>query len=72
MMPHADLVTRAQHLYDALAMIARGFQTPAQLRRQCQREYGLDYAEALEMAYENMQEVAKLALKGVRRPGGKA
>jgi hypothetical protein len=37
------------------------------LRRNAARSYGLDYTEALEMAYENVIGEAKAALKGIRR-----
>lgn len=39
-----------------------GFQSTSQLRRNCDRDYGIDYMEALEMAYENMQSVAEQAV----------
>ena len=49
-----------------LRRIARGYRTPKHLRRTCERDFGLEYVEALEMAYENIQEDAAKALKGVR------
>lgn len=58
--------------YDALKRIARDYQTPDQLRRGSEKEYGLDFQEALEYAYENMQNDARLAIKGKRRPGESA
>ena len=60
-----------RRMYDALKRIARGYQAPDQLRRNSERQYGLDYAEALEYAYENMQQDAKNAIKGLRRPAEK-
>lgn len=54
--------------YDTLRKIARDFMTPDQLRRAAQKSYGLDYEEALEMAYENIQSLAKAAIHGKRRP----
>jgi len=57
-----------RRMYDALKRIARGYQTPDQLRRNSERQYGLDYAEALEFAYENMQQDARNAIRGLRRP----
>lgn len=54
-------------MYAALKTIIR-YQTPDQLRRQSQRHYGLDYEEALGYAYENIQQTAKNAVKGVRLP----
>lgn len=44
----------------ALRQIAR-FQAPEELRRLSWKSYGLDYAEALEMAYENVRWTAKQA-----------
>lgn len=51
-----------------LERIARGYQTPAQLRRSVGRDHGLDYEEGLEMAYENMQQEARVVLKRFRMP----
>lgn len=59
---------REQRMYDALRRIAKEFQTPAQLQRSSERQYGLEYAEALEYAYENIQQLAQQAIKGMRRP----
>lgn len=46
--------------------IARDYQTPDQLRKNSEKQYGLDYEESLEMAYENLQSEAGAAAKGVR------
>lgn len=51
-----------------LERIAREYQTPAQLQRTIGRDCGLDYAEGLEMAYENMQQEARAVLKRFRMP----
>jgi hypothetical protein len=53
-------------MYTTLKRIATGYQTPDQLRRNSEKEYGLSYHESLEMAYENLQAEAKAAVKGVR------
>jgi len=53
----------------ALIEIWKGYQTTSQLRRNCEKECGLDYEEALEMAYENIQDLAKAAVKGVKESG---
>lgn len=53
-------------LHAALRRIAKSYQTPAQLRRNSEKEFGLDYEEALEYAYENIQAEAAAAIKGVR------
>lgn len=49
-----------------LKLIATGYQTPDQLRRGSEREYGIAADEAIEYAYENMQQEARNAVKGVR------
>lgn len=54
--------------FAALQKIAKAYQTPEQLRRNSEREYGLVYEEALEMAYDNIQTEAKNAIHGKRRP----
>lgn len=57
-----------QRYYDALKRIA-SYKSPEWLRKFAAREYGLDNAsEAIEMAYENVIEEAKEAIRGRRRP----
>ena len=58
---------REQRLYDALKRITR-YQSPDDLRRVSERKYGLDGDEAIEMAYENVLNEARSAIKGLRRP----
>lgn len=53
-------------LFIALNTITKEYSSPAQLKRNAEKEYGLDYESALEMAYENIQEEAKSAIKGFR------
>lgn len=53
-------------MYNALKRIAKGYQTPDQLRKNSEKQYGLGYEESLEMAYENLQAEAAQAIKGVR------
>ena len=60
-------MSNEQRYYDALKTIARGYQTAEQMRRRG-GQYGLDHPEELEMAYENIQQLAQLAIKGRRRP----
>ena len=55
--------------FDALRAIAREYQTPEQLRRNAEKQYGLPYEEVLEMSYDNMQAMARHAIRGKRRPG---
>lgn len=54
-------------MYDALVTISKGYQTPWQMRRGSKSLYGLGYEETLEMAYENIQQLAKEATRNVRR-----
>lgn len=57
---------REQRYYDALRLIARDFQTSERLLRD--GDCGLSGVESLEMAYDNIQEVAEIAIRGMRRP----
>lgn len=52
-------------LFDALKRIA-AYDPPERIRRNSQRDYGLDADEAIEYAYENVIGEAKHATKGVR------
>lgn len=49
-----------------LKRISTGYQTPAQLYRSAERDLGLRPEEAIEYAYENIQQEAKIAVAGVR------
>lgn len=60
-------MSNEQTYFDALKRIARGYQTSDQLRKRA-GQYGCSHTEELEMAYENMQQVAERAIKGKRRP----
>ena len=57
-----------QRLYDALKRIA-SYTPPEKLRRTAMKDYGLEGDEAIEMAYDNVIQEAKNAIKGMRRPG---
>lgn len=59
-------VEQFNRMRDTLIRIAREYQTPDQLRRNADRDYGLDFSEAIEMAYENIQGEARAAVRGVR------
>ena len=59
--------TVIRRLYNTLLLIKK-YQTPDQLRRHAEKMYGLSFEEALEMAYENIQQEAANAIKGMRRP----
>jgi hypothetical protein len=52
-------------LFDALIRIA-SYDPPGRLHQSSRREFGIDGAEAIEMAYENVIEKAKRATKGLR------
>lgn len=49
-----------------LKKISKEYQSPSQLRRGSEKQYGLEYEEALEMSYENIQSEAAFACKGVK------
>ena len=53
-------------MLEALRRIANEYQTPQQLKKGGAESFGLEPSEAIEMAYENIQEDAKAAVKGVR------
>ncbi|CAM3934083.1 hypothetical protein [Achromobacter marplatensis] len=50
----------------ALKRISTGYMTLRQLERDAEKHLGLYYAEALEMAYENIRDDARKAVRGVR------
>lgn len=58
--------TQFNRMRTVLLNIAKGYSTLQQLRRNAEREYGLDFEEAIEYAYENIQHEAKIAVSGVR------
>lgn len=58
---------KIRRLYDALKAVAQ-CDTPDQLKRDSQNEYGVEYDEALEMAYENVRQIARNAVRRMRRP----
>ena len=51
---------------EALRRISCDYQTPDQIRKTSERDFGLGGDEALEMAYENMRVDASEAVKGIR------
>ena len=57
----------ARRMYDALKQISQ-YMTAAEMNRKAERLYGLDCAEAIEMAYDNVIAEAKAAIKGMKRP----
>lgn len=60
-------IEQFNRMREALRIIAIGYQTTNQLRRNCSIEYGTEYMETLEMAYDNIREIAKEAARGVRQ-----
>jgi hypothetical protein len=58
---------QAQRYFDALKRITC-YQSVAHLRRSSEKEWGLPFHEALEMAYENAIDDARRAIRGKRRP----
>ena len=62
----AKQIQQIQNMYRALQTISKDYMTPSQLRRNSEKTYGLDYEDSMEMSYENMQELAKQSIKGVK------
>jgi hypothetical protein len=63
-----EITVNAVHflrMYNALREITQ-YQTPEKLKKDSRNDWGLDYEESLEMAYENIQQTAKDAIKGIR------
>lgn len=56
-----------ERFHTALVRISN-YLPPEKLRKQSEKRYGLDADEAIEMAYENVINEAKQALKGYRKP----
>lgn len=54
-------------LYTALKRITL-YDSPERLRRASEKNWGVPFEEAIEMAYDNVQGEAKIAIKGVRFP----
>lgn len=50
----------------ALRKISKQYRTYESIKRSAGKDYGLDYTEALEMSYENIQGEAEIAVRGVR------
>lgn len=64
------LLRQAQTLYDALKRITK-YQSPEQLLRNGEKNWGCSGEEALQYAYENIQGEARAAIRGMRRPEAK-
>jgi hypothetical protein len=55
-----------EQMYVALTRITH-YQSVERMRRSSGRDWGLEFTETLEYAYENVLGEAKMGLKGVRR-----
>lgn len=53
------------NMLQTLNRIAYHYQTPDDLRESSKSDFGLEYEEAIEMAYENIQSEAFKAIDGV-------
>ena len=62
-------MSNEQRYFDALKIIATAHSFDW-LQRNAERKYGVSPNEALEMAHENIVNVAQYAIKGKRRPKG--
>lgn len=51
---------------DQLLRISKHTMTTTQLQKDSEKEYGLDYEEALGMAYDNIKWESALVVKGVK------
>lgn len=49
----------------SLLEISKGFCNPRELKKEA-KEAGISYEEYMEMAYENIQELAKRTAKGIK------
>jgi hypothetical protein len=52
-------------MLNALKTITK-YQSPEKLRKDSKKDWGLDFEEAIEYAYDNIQGEAKIASKGIR------
>lgn len=59
-------VAQFNSMLAALKQIHKDYQTPSQLKKSCDSDYGLGYEETLEMAYENIQGTARFASKNIK------
>lgn len=54
-------------MLEILKKISRKYYKSEQLKRNSEKEYGLNYEEALEMSYDNIQNEAHNACKGISK-----
>jgi hypothetical protein len=62
----AKQAVQFRRMHSILVKISKDYQTPKQLCKDSENEYGVEYLEALEMSYENIQGEAKAAIKGIQ------
>lgn len=53
-------------MLSTLKMISKGYASPEKLRKDCEKEYGLEYHETLEISYENILNDARYGCKGIK------
>lgn len=53
-------------MHEALRRITK-YDSVERLRNESENDYGLEFEEAIEMAYENMQNEAVAAIHGIRK-----
>lgn len=59
-------IEQFNRMYVTLKKISKAYMSPELLRRRCIKKYGLEFEEAIEMTYENIQADAHFAVKGVK------
>lgn len=68
-MPKVEITIKQKHQFNlmlnALKKI-KAYQSPSKLRKDSERDWGLGFEEAIEMAYENIQNDAAFACKGIK------
>jgi len=53
-------------MWNTLKAIQKDYMTPEKIRKESQKMYGLDFEETIEMAYENIQGLAKEVTSKIR------
>lgn len=66
--PSTPTPSNERRYYDALKLIAKGYDKSERITKNAELDYGLDPQEALEYAYDNIQSVAANVIHGKRRP----
>lgn len=58
-------IDQFNYMVETLKIITK-YDKPDKIRKNAQKDYGLDYEEALEMAYENIQGEAAFSIRNIR------